>query len=231
VFANAQLAARLARAGRCRGILLDTEQYQGPLFDYRKQRDAATKPARAYDDQARLRGRELMTAFQQGFPGLTVLLTFGPSYVRAKTDGGKVAREETEYGLLVPFLEGMVEARRGDARIIDGHEPSYGYRDAKRFDAALDSIRASTPKLDAGFGLWLDYDHPKHGWDAENPARNYFTPESFETSLRAALERSDEIVWIYTETPRWWSKDGGAVKLPDAYVAAIRRARRGNTAD
>src|SRR5437016_6330745 len=29
---NARLAARLARAGKCAGILLDTEQYQGKLF-------------------------------------------------------------------------------------------------------------------------------------------------------------------------------------------------------
>ena len=231
VLANARLAARLARAGRSRGILLDTEQYQGQLFNYGKQRDRGTKTLRAYDDKARLRGRELMAAFQDGFPGLTVLLTFGPSLVRAKTDGGKIPREDTEYGLLVPFLEGMAEARRGDSRIVDGHEPSYGYRDVNRFDAALEAIRSATPKLDAGFGLWLDYDHPKHGWDAEHTARNYFTPDAFETSLRAALERSDGIVWVYTEKPRWWSKDGGTVKLPEAYVAAIRRARRGLAAD
>ena len=44
VVANARLAAGLARAGHCRGILLDIEQYQGKLFDYRKQRDAARRP-------------------------------------------------------------------------------------------------------------------------------------------------------------------------------------------
>jgi hypothetical protein len=83
----------------------------------------------------------------------------------------------------------------------------------------------------AGFGLWLDHDWRKEGWDPADPSKNYFTPGSFESSLRRALERSDEFVWIYTETPRWWTEEGKRVKLPDAYDAAIRRARRGLSKD
>jgi len=33
------------------------------------------------------------------------------------------------------------------------------------------------------------------------------------------------IVWIYSETPRWWSPEGKPIKLPQAYDAAVRRAR------
>ena len=211
--------------------MLDTEQYQGTLFNHPKQRDARTLPFAVYAAQARRRGIEVMTALQEGFPGLTVLLTFGPSLVRNKTDGGKKPIQDAEYGLLVPFVEGMAESRKGQTRLIDGYEPSYGYRDTTKFDAALELIRLSTPKLEAGFGLWLDYDHPKYGWNTIEPARNYFTPETFETSLRAAFERSDGIVWIYSETPRWWTKDGGAVKLPPAYIEAIRKAKQAATTD
>ena len=85
--------------------------------------------------------------------------------------------------------------------------------------------------VSAGFGLWMDYDWRKRGWDAGDPARNYFTPEAFGASLRRALERSDEYVWVYTETPRWWSEGGHRVELPDAYERAIRRAREGLAAD
>ena len=42
ILANARLAAELARVGKCLGVLLDTEQYQGPLFQYVRQRDAKT---------------------------------------------------------------------------------------------------------------------------------------------------------------------------------------------
>ena len=38
VTANARLAAVIAREGKCPGLLFDIEQYEGNLFDYRKQR-------------------------------------------------------------------------------------------------------------------------------------------------------------------------------------------------
>jgi hypothetical protein len=172
-----------------------------------------------------------MSALQDEYPGLTILLTFGPSLVRATTDAGRAPIEDAEYGLLVPFVAGMKEAALGPTRLVDGHEPSYGYRDTAAFERALRNIRDASPKLEAAFGLWLDYDHPKHGWNADDPAKNYFTPDGFATSLRAALERAEEIVWIYTENPRWWTEQGGAVKLPVAYVEAIRRARNDLGAD
>src|SRR5262249_33256452 len=62
---NARLAARVAREGRCAGILLDVEEYQGRLFTYAQQRDAQTKSWDDYAAQVRLRGRQVMEAFQE----------------------------------------------------------------------------------------------------------------------------------------------------------------------
>jgi hypothetical protein len=237
VTSNAFLAAQLARAGRCRGILLDTEQYQGKLFEYRKQREAANRSWPQYAAQARLRGREVMTAFQDGYPGLTVLVTFGPSLVWKQSDGGTKALAECPDGLLIPFFDGMIEAVRGDAHLVDGHELSYGYCDATAFAQARETIKsraaalaADRPgyarKVSAAFGLWLDFDWPKYGWDPRRPDSNYFSPERFEHSLRAAVEQTDEFVWIYTEKPRWWSEQNGAIDLPQSYIEAVRRVRR-----
>ncbi len=50
VVTNAMLAGQVARAGRCPGILFDIEQYEGPLFNYRKQRDAGSKSWEALCD-------------------------------------------------------------------------------------------------------------------------------------------------------------------------------------
>ena len=242
VMGNARLAARVAREGKCAGILFDVEEYQGGLFTYAKQRDAKTKSWDEYAAQARRRGREVMAAFQEGFPDLTVLLTFGHSLPRTTSEGGKKPLAESRYGLLAPFLDGMVEAAKGDARIVDGFELSYGYKEPARFDEGYRLMKEGVLPIvadpakygrvvSAGFGLWMDYDWRKRGWDAGDPAKNYFTPEAFGASLRRALERSDEYVWVYTETPRWWSEGGGRVELPDAYEAAIRRARKGLAAD
>ena len=41
ILTNARLAATVACAGGAAGVLFDVEQYRAPLFDYRRQRDAA----------------------------------------------------------------------------------------------------------------------------------------------------------------------------------------------
>jgi hypothetical protein len=69
----------------------------------------------------------------------------------------------------------------------------------------------------------MDEDWRKYGWDTNDFSKNYFTPDAFATSADAALQTADEYVWIYTETPRWWSNVGKPEKLPAAYDAALRR--------
>jgi hypothetical protein len=237
VVSNARLAARAARAGRCQGILLDTEAYQGKLFDFHSQREAEGRPWADYAAQARLRGREVMTAFQEGLPDLTVFVTFGHSLVWKQSDGGIKPLAACRDGLLVPFLDGMIEAAKGKARLVDGHEMSYGYRDPALFVQAREAIKIKAAGLaadrlkyqevvSAGFGLWLDYDRPAFGWNTATIESNFFSPDRFESSLRAAVEQADEYVWIYTEKPRWWSKSGSAVDLPIAYINAVRVVRR-----
>jgi hypothetical protein len=236
---NARLAAHAARHGKARGILFDVEQYKAPLFFYRKQRDAGTTPWEAYAAQARRRGRELMEAFQHGFPDLTVFLTFGYSVPWLETRGGTLPLAECEYGLLAPFLDGMVDAAAGETRLVDGYEPAYYHnKDTARFAAAYRTVTeellpivgnptAYRRCLSVGFGLWMDYSPENRAWDPEDPSRNFYTPDEFEVSVRAALEVAGEYVWIYTETPRWWTPEGTPLRLPQAYADALRRARRG----
>ncbi|MBI2946870.1 MAG: hypothetical protein HYY23_04435 [Verrucomicrobia bacterium] len=238
VIHNARLAAQVARLGSCAGVLFDIEQYEGPLFDYRKQRDAKEKSWEVYAAQVRRRGREVMSAFQSGDPNLTIFLTFGYCLPWAQSGGGKKALADCPYGLLAPFLDGMVEAAHVRVKIVDGHELSYGYKDPDRFPKAYETMRETLLPIvrdpeeyrrvfSFAFGIWMDQDWRKNGWNAEDTSKNYFTPETFEASVRKALEVSDEFVWIYTETPRWWSAEGKPVKLPEPYDAAVRRARKG----
>jgi hypothetical protein len=238
VLANARLAARLVRVGHCRGILLDTEQYEKGIFNYRKQRDGARKSWPEYADQARRRGREFMTALQEEAPDLTLMATFGPSLLWRQSQQGKKPLAECDYGLLVPFFDGMIDAARGQTLIVDGYELSYGFREQARFDQAYDAMRVKAADLMkvpdayrrvvfAGFGIWLDNDWRRRGWKTDSPEANYFSPDRFQSALRAALERSDEFVWIYSETPRWWTDSGKPKDLPAAYELSIRAARQG----
>lgn len=237
VLSNCRLAARLAKAGKCPGLLFDIEQYNAPLFDYRKQRDAKTKSWELYAAQVRQRGREVMEAFQAGYPGLTVFLTFAYSLPWLESAAGRGPLADCHYGLLAPFVDGLLESARGSTRLVDGHEISYGYKDAAQFNKAYQTMQSRLLPIvrdpdkyhrfvSLGFGVWMDQDWRKHGWNVEDVSKNYFTPSTFETSVRAALATTDEYVWIYTETPRWWSDQGGPVKLPPAYLEALRSARK-----
>ena len=234
VINNARLAARVAREGGV-GILFDTEQYNAQLFDYRKQPGAATNTWEQYMAQARKRGREVMQAFQEGFPGLKVLMTFGYGAPWQESDAAKRPLRECTYGLLAPFLDGMIEAAQGRSQLIDGWESAYSYFEEKKFRKARKMIhedilamvadREKYQKVfSASFGLWMDYRWKEEGWSVEHPERNPSPPDKFGEVVLTALKYADEYVWIYSETPRWWSDNGGPVKLPPAYDSAIRRA-------
>lgn len=236
VLANAKLAAQVAREGGAAGLLFDIEQYNEQLFNYRKQRDVATKSWEQYAAQVRVRGREVMNAFQEGYPDLKVFLTFGYSLPWVQSGSGKGPLADCDYGLLAPFMDGLVDAARGKTVLIDGCELAYGYREAKHFaDARRMILRDLLPivadherygrRVSVSFGLWMDYDWRNKGWDTADFTRNPHTPEQFGRIVREAFAEADEYVWIYTETPRWWSEEGGPVKLPAAYAAAVRSGK------
>ena len=86
-----------------------------------------------------------MTGFQAGVPNVTVMLTFGHSLVWKRSDGGKKPLAECRDGLLTPFLDGMIEMSARKGQIVDGHELSYGYRDAAAFVQARDTIKIEPP--------------------------------------------------------------------------------------
>lgn len=236
VLHNAALAAKVAREAHCRGILFDVEQYGKPLFNYSKQRDANTKSFADYSAQARRRGQELMRAFQQEDPDITIVFTWGLTLAYLQTDGAVAKLPATEYGLLPAFITGMVDAASPDVSLVDGYEGAYGFRDAGHFDAArkifatlalpfTDNPEAYRRRFTLGFGIWLDMDWRKHGWNPAEPAKNYFTPDQFQQSVRIALQSSDRYVWIYTEQPRWWSAEGRPLKLSAPYIQSLRDAR------
>ena len=179
-----------------------------------------------------------MNAFQDEFPDIHVLLTFGYTLPLHEMKGvaDRKGLAEAENGLLAPFLDGMIDAARGDSRIIDGFELSYGYKTDEQFAAARTRFTKTVLPLVAdpkkydkvmalGFGLWLDYDWRKQGWNEADPSKNYFTPEAFAASLKSAKKNTLHYVWIYTEQPRWWTPEGKSAKLPAVYEKIVRDAR------
>jgi hypothetical protein len=239
ILENARLAAHLAKHGKAKGILFDVEPYGKPLWDYRQLRDNKTKSFDDYSKQVRARGQEFMRALQGEFSDIKIFLTFAYSLSEQQTGGDPKKLPQTDYGLLPAFLNGMLDVANADVKIIDGYEMSYAYKEASEFDIGLKRIRTGAvpfaadaekykKHISAGFGIWMDEDWRKYGWDTRDFSKNYFTPEVFEKSVRLALERADEYVWIYTEKPKWWTPPAGQPSdLPPAYEEALQRAAGG----
>ncbi|MDQ2901900.1 MAG: hypothetical protein M3Y07_19205 [Acidobacteriota bacterium] len=237
VINNANLAAKVAKSGPCDGILFDIEQYKNPLFEYSRQRDATRKSWPEYAAQAKLRGYEVMRAFQSGFPNLKVFLTYGYDLPWEQSQKGKVPLSQTDYGLLAPFLDGMLAAVKGKTRIIDGFEFAYsckepacirdGYQEMKRGVLPLVSEKKKYRKaFSFSFGIWVDANWRQAGWHPADLTANFHTPGQFETVVKTALETADEYVWIYSENPKWWTEPSGeSAGMPPAFQTALDRAR------
>jgi hypothetical protein len=95
---------------------------------------------------------------------------------------------------------------------------------ATRCDASQTlAVRRVMP---AGLGLMLDYG--QEGFDADSAMfdANYRTPAELRAVLSAALERADEVVWLWTSHVDFFARPESAlVPLPEAYRVAMLQAR------
>lgn len=229
VLGNFEVAAEVARQGHARGFMFDVEQYNASLFEYKKQKHHPGKSFAEYQAKVRSRGREWMTAVARRFPDITILLTFG---YRMAQPGSGSDRSAAHYGLLADFLDGLLDACPETVRLVDAWEYSYPYKRPEQFREAYQTIKEKSlawtavpqkyGRVQAGFGIWMDCNWRSVGWHESDFSKNHFSPAEFEQAVRAALEISDQYVWIYSETPRWWPRQ----KLPQAYIEALEKARR-----
>jgi hypothetical protein len=250
ILQNAQQAARIARASNSEGILFDDEQYNYPLFNFAELKQKNHQSWEACTKQARLRGRQIMQAFDTGWARgappdaanraparpLLIMLTFGISLPYRECQAHSQKLQKVHYALLVSFLQGMFDAALPDDRIVDGGELAYGFKTAQEFtnqrqvvwDKACTLLEDRRPYLDhigVAYGLWLDFEWKDRPFFTEDLTKNYYTPPLWQNSVRIALNQTDQYLWIYTEKPRWWTPAGPSVDLPAAYVEALQRAR------
>lgn len=226
---NIRAIAELARRAGAKGLFVDVENYSGrSLFRYPDRPHAGEKSFAEYAARARERGREFAGAACEAYPEITFLFVWCHSSSAHYMAGG-TALESTGYGLLPAFVDGMLEGKMEEARIVDGFEFAYPYRSKPDFLSAYHTIRhtarrlSTVPRLydagiEAGFGIWLD--HRSKPWSTEDFSQNFHTPESFRQAARAALEVSDRYVWVWAErAARWYG-----TSYPDAYRQATRMA-------
>ncbi len=220
---------KIARRAGCRGIILDPEDYGGHIFHHGEMAQRHPGDFAAYQRIVRARGRQLMQAGQQVFPGLVVLGLFGPSLPMDIDDDQLLA--DSPYGLYSAFVDGLVAGADPAFRFIDGGEFAYGYRTSGEFlklrkamtdRIAQRSVLAPDQRraIEIGFGLWID-NGGRRKWSADDASMNYFTPSGLRTALENAFRASDRYVWIYSEAVSFFPPTA----LPPDYLDAIVRAR------
>jgi hypothetical protein len=245
---NYKLAARIAKQGNCKGILFDSEVYgthqYSSMWDYDSNYGRVRfSDVYTYDEyaaQARKRGREIMNAMQEEYPGLTVFITHSYTHVWLNwmRDPTRVKEPAWCYTLLTPFLDGFHDAAKDPTKIVDGRENAYRYKTKAEYDQAYTEGSEEILRMVAdpekykkvrslGFGLYMDapVSPGAYGsWMPNDPKTWWFTPAEWEQTLKYALERSDEYVWIYSEKPGWWEdwKKDMPQELYDATVRAYQ---------
>jgi hypothetical protein len=249
---NFALLARLARAGGCRGIMFDDEQYgEGCAWDYAKLRRRSAVHGHDFDTlrtQARRRGRQFARALVDEFPSIVFWALNGYSSIAWRLDRG-----QTEHGLhLAPaFFDGMLEGGGDEMVFVDGCAVAYTFNTRAHFEHGRRLITevpirtglTQAPdlyrrKVRVGFGLWPDH---RGQIDPRHPERSYFNPARFQRALYWALEVGDGYVWLWGERWSWWLEgpdDRGPVVLhqgrrglPHAYWEALEAGRREPGAD
>lgn len=223
--------ARAARQAGLKGIYFDNETYYAPWADYPKGVRHPEKSLAEYQEQARLRGREVMRAMVAAYPEITVILLHGPYVSEPRAPAPLFPQLQSSNELHGPFFAGFVEGAGDRARVVDGGE-LYHLRTEEQFERSYAWRKKTLPsgEVDCAFlpaalrPTWADrvsvgfgvYDRPFKG--------NPMTPDVLETTLSRALRRSDRYVWLYVEGPTFLkrSEEGGA---PAEWVEAVRRAK------
>ena len=188
----------------------------------------------------RARGRQVMEAMVEEWPGIVVFNSQGPWISQPATTGmleaNGVDDNDVSFAneLSGSFTIGMMEATWGtSATLVDGGR-FYGLRTPAQFRAARAWMRQSFPDLDtldldaqeiarykanisASFGIY-DRDKNKKGWPRVPPHQLALL-----TSL--ALQQCDEYVWLYTETYDWGRGASWKNPVPRDYIVAMAAAR------
>lgn len=243
--ANIRILAEEAAAAGFAGIMIDNEEYRGRFQDWTAD-NAEGLTLEAAQDLAAARGRAIGEAIAAGFPAASVMVMHGP-YLSVPETVDRLPAAERQAGgaeqqeLRGPLFTGIAEGLGPAARMIDGGE-LYALRSPEDFAASFayrDSALAELIDWRVGDDLRADWsariDQGHMVYTGEFPAGFEQTPESLVPTLLNALDNSEGMVVLYSDSATvGWLDPAAADPLWLAalgHAAELREHTRTGTAD
>jgi hypothetical protein len=231
IISNFADLARAAREIGLKGIYFDNENYFAKWAHYPNGVQFPAVTLKDYQDQARMRGRQMMDAMVSQFPDIVVITLHGPYLSEPKAPAPLFPQWSTTNQLIGPFFSGFVEGSGKRSTVVDGgklyhlrtpkeFQDSYAWRKSgivsERVDCpfippALRSVWAQ--RVSVGFGI---YDKPV--------GDNDMIPEVLRPTVASALRQTDRYAWLCIERFSFLKppKQGGA---GEPWVNAVRQAK------
>jgi Ricin-type beta-trefoil lectin domain-like len=245
--ANARQFARVAKAGRLKGVLFDPEPYLGNPWKYDQQSEAASHSFEQYQAKIRERGQRFMQVLQEEYPGLQVMAYYGTSIFNGKVEdrpSGDVLQSRLKadtFGMWASFLNGMLESAPSQTSITDGNEFAYNYLFANEYDNGAAKIRNELVVLvdpplrnkyaaQVKVGQAIYADGVMNLWESPRFCGYYFDSDAdrrkqLEHNVYHSLRAADRYAWFYNENMDWWGSKGAGIKIPAGLQEAIESAR------
>jgi hypothetical protein len=242
---NGRMIAKVAKEGRFRGILIDPEVYSYSWWGFAMLTETAGKQpyrrgnktfyeGKSVEDvmvKVRQRGREFAAAINEEFPDPVLMFFHAAGYAAWQVSDPRWDNyKEAPFGLIGPFIDGMLEGSTDGTTIVDCTSQAKWWRTRSEFEAgrklvkedalALSQVpRLYAKKVKLGFCFRLGANPreeqigeaqgvppPFESWmyDPEHPEKNYYSPARLEEALKLALEIGDGYVLFWNYRANWW---------------------------
>jgi hypothetical protein len=236
---STRLIAGAVRRANLRGICFDPEPYGVNPWKYASQPGARKHTFRDFAAKVRQRGARFAAAIEREAPSAVFFTLFQLSVledlVQLEGAARQVALAKSDFGLMVPFLEGMLQGSR--LRIVDGDEWAYYAENSELFLQRAHTIRSRTinliaPKLRAAYRMSVEVGQPiyldqllalRQEQPVDMPARFLTREEQLkwvEHNVYYALYTADQFAWFYSERIDFWRSE-----MDGALADALRRAK------
>lgn len=238
---NIGTMAKVAKEGGLKGLLIDSETYGLPMWSFSQVSNGlpAIYGGKTWEQvraQVRHRGREFGQAISDEHPDSTIMFFHAMSFAALQVNHDRSNRwptlAEAPFGLMGPFLDGILEGTSDETIIVDANSWKKLMKQDSEFEFGRDLVAVEgkalsevpqlyEDKVKVGFSLRTSYDpsegdSPGEFFKPADPDSNYFSPSELESSLSKAIEHGDGYVLFWEGHANWWLDSATAVPADGA---------------